>query len=270
MAKLVAAVGTPHGPMLPQQVADAPGQLRSEALMTQVRYQLEKAEPDLIFVVASDHFTNFFYNNLPQFCVGAIEEAEGPAETYCIMPRRQIKGQPDVAKGLLAYGINSNYDLAVTEELYLDHSVLVPLHFLVHRTDTPVVPLYVNGLAPPLPSARRCFGLGQTLRKFIEEWPGDQRVALLASGSISLEVGGPKVGTTDGRWMDTVTDLLDKADYRGLARRATGKRMAAAGNVSGELLCWITVTGAVGEVRPSFVEREEGGAFVAWDLEQMA
>ena len=47
MAKLVAAVGTPHGPMLPQQVADAPGQLRSEALMTQVRNQLEKAEPDL-------------------------------------------------------------------------------------------------------------------------------------------------------------------------------------------------------------------------------
>ncbi len=60
MAKLVAAVGTPHGPMLPKQVADAPGQLRSEALMTQVRNELEKAEPDLIFVVASDHFTNFF------------------------------------------------------------------------------------------------------------------------------------------------------------------------------------------------------------------
>ncbi len=46
--------------------------------------------------------------------------------------------------------------------------------------------------------------------------------------------------------------------------------MAAAGNVSGELLCWITVTGAVGEIRPTFVEREEGGAFVAWDLERMA
>jgi len=44
MAKLVAAVGTPHGPMLPKQVAGAPGQLRSEALVNQVRIQLEKAE----------------------------------------------------------------------------------------------------------------------------------------------------------------------------------------------------------------------------------
>ena len=102
MAKLVAAVGTPHAPMLPQQVAEAPGQLRSEYLMKQVREQLERAEPDLLFVVASDHFTNFFYNNLPQFCVGTIEEAEGPAETYCIMPRRNVKGQPDVARGFLS------------------------------------------------------------------------------------------------------------------------------------------------------------------------
>ena len=267
MAKLVAAVGTPHAPMLPQQVAEAPGQLRSEYLMKQVREQLERAEADLLFVVASDHFTNFFYNNLPQFCVGTIEEAEGPAETYCIMPRRNVKGQPDVARGFLNYGLNSNYDLAVAEELHLDHSVLVPLHFLVHSTETPIVPLYVNGLAPPLPSARRCLGLGQTLRRFIEEWPGNQRVALLASGSISLEVGGPKVGTTDKKWVDTVTSLLEKGDYRGLARRATGERMAAAGNVSGELLCWITVTGALGETRPTFVEREEGSGFVAWNLE---
>ena len=267
MAKLVAAVGTPHGPMLPQQVAAAPGQLRSEALMKQVRQELERAEPDLVIVVASDHFTNFFYNNLPQFCVGAIEEAEGPSETYCVMPRREVKGQPDLAQGFLQYGLNANFDLAVTEELHLDHSVLVPLHFLVHSTRTPVVPLYVNGLAPPLPGARRCLGLGRTLRKFIDQWPGDQRVALLASGSISLEVGGPRVGTTDHRWVDTVTGLLERGDYPSLARRATGKRMAAAGNVSGELLCWITVTGAVGDVRPTFVEREEGAGFAAWDLE---
>jgi len=92
-------------------------------------------------------------------------------------------------------------------------------------------------------------------------------VALLASGSFSLEVGGPKVGTTDKKWVDTVTSLLEKGDYRGLARRATGERMAAAGNVSGELLCWITVTGALGDTRPTFVEREEGSGFVAWNLE---
>ena len=80
--------------MLPQQVAEAPGTLRVEALMTQVREQLEAAEPDVIIEVASDHFTNFFYNNLPQFCVGLIQEAEGPWETYCIgQGTAQIRSQ---------------------------------------------------------------------------------------------------------------------------------------------------------------------------------
>jgi len=47
-----------------------------------------------------DHFTNFFYNNLPQFCVGMIEQAEGPAETYCAMPHRVVKGEgPEMLQG---------------------------------------------------------------------------------------------------------------------------------------------------------------------------
>ncbi len=120
MAKLVVAVGTPHAPMLPQQVAEAPGKLRAEALMNQVREQLEAAAPDVIIEIASDHFTNFFYNNLPPFCVGLIDEAEGPAETYCVMPHRVVRGSPVLANGLLRYCLKSNFDLASTEELRLD------------------------------------------------------------------------------------------------------------------------------------------------------
>jgi hypothetical protein len=266
MAKLVAAVGTPHGPMLPQQVAEAPGKLRAEALMTQVREQLEAAAPDVIIEVASDHFTNFFYNNLPQFCIGAMPEAEGPTETYCVMPHRVVRGRPDLAKKVLSFGLKSSFDLAMSEEFRLDHSVLVPLHFLTPGMDIPVVPLYVNGLAPPLPSARRCYALGQALRRFIDQWDSDQRVALLASGSFSLEVGGPRVGYTDKPWVNLVSSLLEQGNYRSLARRATEQRMSAAGNVSGELLCWITVAGALGETRPLFVEIEQGGGFAAWAL----
>ncbi len=133
--------------------------------------------------------------------------------------------------------------------------------------DLPVVPLYVNGLAPPLPTAGRCYRLGQALRRLIEHWDGDQRVALMASGSFSLEVGGPRVGWTDDKWVSAVSSNLEEGNYRGLARLATEKRMVAAGNVSGELLCWITVTGALGDVRPSFVEIDGGNGFAAWRLE---
>ena len=268
MAKLVGAFGVPHGPGLPKQVADAPGQLRTEALMKQVREQLEAAAPDVIIEFDADHFTNFFYNNCPQFCVGEIEEAEGPAETYSTVPHYLVKGDPALARGIHGYGLKSNFDLAVSQELRLDHSVLVPLHFLTPSMEIPVVPVYVNGLAPPLPSARRCLALGRTLGRFIQQWDCNQRVALLASGSISLEVGGPRVGQTDEPWMETVTGLLEQGEYQRLARRATEERMQQAGNVSGELLCWIVMLGALGETRPTFVERETGGAYAAWKLQE--
>ena len=75
------------------------------------------------------------------------------------------------------------------------------------------------------------------------------------------------MGWTDEVWVSAVAGLLERGDYRSLARRATEQRMAAAGNVSGELLCWITVTGALRGTRPLFVETDRGSGFVAWALE---
>lgn len=267
MAKLVLAVGVPHGPGLPEQVSQAPGQLPAEALMTRVRGYMEEAAPDVIIEIASDHFTNFFYDNLPAFCLGLIDEAEGPAETYCLMPHSVIKGHMPLAEGLLGFALRSNFDLAVASELRLDHSILVPLHFLTPSMDIPVVPLYVNGFAAPLPLARRCQALGRTIARFLKQWSPDTRVALLASGVFSLEVGGPQVGWTDVEWVQTVSYLLTRGDYRTLVRRATPQRMAAAGNVSGELLNWITMTGALGDVRPLFVETDGGSGYAVWKLD---
>ena len=80
MAKLVLAAGVPHPPRLVYEMAQSPGKMRGEALMKQVREQVEKAEPDLIIEFDSDHFVNFFYSNLPSFCIGMAEEAHAEAE----------------------------------------------------------------------------------------------------------------------------------------------------------------------------------------------
>lgn len=91
MARLVAAFGTPHAPFLPEQVARAPGQLRIESLMNDVREHLEKVEPDVIIISTSDHFTNFFFNHMPAFCIGVVDEAEGPTESDCHMPHYTVR-----------------------------------------------------------------------------------------------------------------------------------------------------------------------------------
>jgi Catalytic LigB subunit of aromatic ring-opening dioxygenase len=267
MARLVTIIGAPHRPSLPQQVAQAPGTLVAEGLLDEARQHLEAAAPDVLIELATDHFTNFWYHNMPAFCVGLIDEAPGP-EPSTVMPKHVVQGHPRLARDLLQFGLSAGFDLSSTHELLLDHSIMVPLHFLTPAFQTPVVPLYTNGIAPPFPTAERCLQLGRMLKRFIEGWDSNARVGLVISGSFALEVGGPKVGWTDQEWVDSVLDQLGRARYDDLAREATYARMAQAGNASGELLNWIVATGSAGEARPVFLEDDkDGNGYAAWRLE---
>jgi hypothetical protein len=105
------------------------------------------------------------------------------------------------------------------------------------------------------------------LRRFIDAWEGKERVALIASGCFAMDVGGPLRGWTDSDWMETISGLLVSGRYQALARRATEERINRAGNNSGELLNWITVTGAVGKTRPLFLENDEGSGYAVWKLD---
>jgi hypothetical protein len=145
-----------------------------------------------------------------------------------------------LAKALFKYGVHDKFDLAAAHELRLDHSLVVPLHFLNPSMELPVVPIYTNGFASPLPLATRCFSLGRMVRRFIDAWDGKERVALIASGCFAMDVGGPLRGWTDREWEETISGLLVQGKYQALARRATEERINRAGNNSGELLNWIT------------------------------
>ncbi len=267
MAKLVLVAGVPHPPRLVYEMAQAPGKMKGEALMKQVREQVEKAAPDVIIEVDSDHFVNFFYNNLPSFCIGMAEEAQGPQETWCPMPRYVVKGHVPMAKALFEYGVHDRFDLSAAHELRPDHSLMVPLHFLNPGMELPVIPVYTNGFASPLPLATRCYSLGRMLRRFVDAWDGNERVAVIASGCFAMDVGGPLRGWTDNEWVATISKSLVKGRYQSLARHATEERINHAGNNSGELLNWITVTGAVGKTKPLFLEQDEGSGYAVWKFD---
>ena len=172
-----------------------------------------------------------------------------------------------MAKALLSYGLDSDFDLAATQELRLDHSIMIPLHFLNPSMEIPVVPLYINGFAAPLPNAPRCYDLGRMVRRFVDQWDEDKRIAIIASGCFAMDVGGPLRGWTDEDWVGMVSELLVEGRYQELAQQATAARMAAAGNNSSELLNWIALTGAVGDARPLYVEVDDGSGYAVWELE---
>jgi aromatic ring-opening dioxygenase catalytic subunit (LigB family) len=266
MAEIVAGFGVPHTPMFPEQVARDGPQSETARLYRAVAEHLEAVQPDALVIFDSDHLNTFFFNNLPTFCVGAAARTEGPNDTNARIPHYVVPVAEGLARGVHAAGPEHGFDLAVSQEFEVDHSVLVPLHFLTPRMQIPIVPVFINGVAPPLPLARRCYALGQMVRQVVEAWPARQRVAVLASGSFSLEVAGPRVGITDGDWMRTVLRHLGRAETRALLEQATTERMLAAGNVSGELLNWIALLGVIGRRQPVFLEPQmsHGHAYGVW------
>ena len=94
----------------------------------------------------------------------------------------------------------------------LDHASLVPLHFLTPEMNVPVVPIHIKALLEPLPRADRCFAFGEMIRRFIDQRPQAERIVMVASGSFSLEVGGPRMGTINKEWYEFVVNCLRQDD----------------------------------------------------------
>lgn len=230
--------------------------------------------PDLIVMFTCDHFISFFLDNMPTFCVGIFAEADGPHELSRTMPFYRIAGKPDFAKGLLDYGIRQGFDLAASEEMKLDHATLVPLHFMTPQMNVPVVPIHIKALLEPLPRADRCYALGQMVRRFVDQRPSGERVVFVASGSFSLEVGGPRMGTINREWYEFVVDCLRGGKIEMLIDAATSDNMRAAGNTGGELLLWIALMGALGDRKLMFFEPDasppdaprDAHAYAIWDV----
>lgn len=273
MAEVVLGLGMPHSPMMPATSKAQGDKSRITTLFAELRRRFEKAAPDLIVIFTSDHFVGFFYDNMPTFCIGTYEEAEGPWEMSTPLPRRRIRGAPKFARGLLKYGIDKRFDLAFSEELKVDHSVFVPLHFIVPDQDVPIVTVNIKGHQHPLPHADRCHDLGRMVRSFIDQWPGNERIALFASAGFSLEVGGPRMGSIDREWWQFVVQKTRTGEIAELVRCATTERVQAAGNTAGELLNWIALLGALNDRPPDFIEPDsqppeaprEAHAYAAWE-----
>jgi protocatechuate 4,5-dioxygenase beta chain len=272
MGEIVAGFGVPHTPMFPALVAREGPQCETAQLFRAVAEHLDAIKPDALVVFDSDHLNTFFLDNYPNLAVGVTDQTSGPNDGTPAMPHYTVPVSELLAGHLYAFGLESGFDWSLSEEFDLDHSVLVPLHFLTPEMHVPIVPVFINGVVHPLPAARRCFALGQMVRKAVEALPVGSQVAVLASGSFSLDVGGPLSprgqysGTPDAGWVNAILGHLRNAKIDDLLNEATSDRMARAGNVAGELLNWIAMLGVIGDRRPRFLEPQldRGHAYGVW------
>ena len=163
MAEIVGAFGVPHTPVFPFFVKRDGPDCEIARFFAALTAELETLKPDLIVMFDTDHLNTFFLDNLPIFAVGVAETFKGPNDEPREVPVHDIKSLPDFAAHIRSTGVDAGFDLALVQEFTVDHSVVVPLHFMTPQMQIPVVPIFINGHVPPLPKAQRCFELGRAV-----------------------------------------------------------------------------------------------------------
>jgi hypothetical protein len=250
MAEIVAAALTSHAPLVTgkPEVSHPEQRDRLYAGFHELRRRLVMARPDLIVMFVNDHLQNFPYSNMPAFCIGLAEAYDAPsaggARLMRIAPRK-IPGAPEWAMALLESGLSGGFDFAYSYEIESWDELSVPLHFLTPEGDIPIVPVYTNCGAPPLPILRRCHAMGAFVGDFVRSRPAPDRVALLASGGISHWVGTPETGRINPEFDQRVLDHIARGDVEPLLGLTQADIERDAGNGGQEIRNWVALLGAV-------------------------
>ena len=200
MATVAAVIASTHHPFY-YRASTSTGDERPpfadewQAKIETFRETLTRAEPDLLVMVGSDHFHQLWLDNMPQFLVGKAPFYDANfynEEREFGLPRFRLEGDEELSQHILRGGLDRDFDLAFSNELRIDHSITCPIITLRPEHDLPIVPIYTNIFAPPLPQPKRFVELGRTIRQLVESWPDDRRVAIIGTGHLSLELGGPR------------------------------------------------------------------------------
>jgi protocatechuate 4,5-dioxygenase, beta chain len=225
------------------------------------RQWLVEQKPDVIFLVYNDHATAFSLEIIPTFAIGTAAEFQPADEGWGPRPVPKVVGHPKLAAHIAHSVIQDDFDLTIANKMDVDHGLTVPLSLMCGQPQSwpcPVIPFAVNVVHYPVPSGRRCFALGQAIRKAVARYDEPLNVQIWGTGGMSHQLHGPRAGlinkTWDNRFLDRLIDqpmalsLLPHVEY-----------VREAGSEGIELVMWLIARGAMADVaggaKPSVAHR---------------
>jgi catalytic LigB subunit of aromatic ring-opening dioxygenase len=222
-----------------------------------LREAVSGAALDALIVFGDDQNESYLEDCRPIFAVyygATIRNGNAQHTTYSHLPDWYIKnrarffeeGEPRdypvhaaLATHLIETLSEAEFDLASSKSLREDEGeghamAYVHRHVMDAGKPIPIVPIFLNTYFPPnQPSPRRCYKLGQAVRRSVEAYPGDMRVGVLASGGLSHFL---------------VDEELDRAILKALADKDRAFLQTLPRNKlhagSSEILNWVAIAGA--------------------------
>lgn len=258
MAELTAVLASTHHPFY-YKATTSPADERPpfaddwQRKIEAYRETLTAAEPDVLVMVGADHFHQLWLDNYPQFLIGQQEVYDATfynEEREFGIPKFKLQGDVDFSRHMHEQLLGNDFDFAVSHELKIDHSIICPIITVRPDADLPVVPIYTNIFVPPLPSPKRFYDLGRAIRRIIDAYPSDKKVAAIGTGHLSLELGGPRQFGEHGP--DPLFDAdaiewLSTGNAEAILSNVTHETMAGAGNATHGFMDLLLMMGIAGE-----------------------
>ncbi|WP_221796178.1 class III extradiol dioxygenase family protein [Oceanobacter mangrovi] len=255
MAKLVAGIGSSHVPSIGRaydqhKQTDPAWQPLFDGYEPVKRWLAEEVKADVVILVYNDHGTEFFLDRYPTFAMGVADSYQVADEGYGRRPLPDFRGNVEFSHHLANQLVADEFDLTLCQEMALDHGFLTAMPLLWNHTEdewpVQVVPLLVNVIQHPMPTAMRCYKLGQALKRAIESWPDDLRVAIVGTGGLSHQLNGERFGYINEEWDQQWLDKI-QSEPLSLANQTHKQVMEAAGAEGGEVIMWLVMRGAMAD-----------------------
>jgi gallate dioxygenase len=251
MATIIGGIAASHTPTIgfafDRDKRDDPAWAPIFEAFAPVQDWLAEKKPDVLLMIYNDHVTSFFFDHYSAFALGVGERWAVADEGGGARDLPDIGGHPGLAAHIGQSLMADEFDMAFFQDKALDHGCFSPLSMLCpHQPAWPVkiVPLQLGVLQFPIPTARRCYKLGQALRRAIESYPEDLRVVVVATGGLSHQVHGERAGFNNPEWDEQFLDLFEN-DPEQLADMTQAEFAALGGMEGAEVIMWLSMRAAL-------------------------
>jgi len=254
VARITASVYTSHVPAIGAAIdLGKTGEAYWQPLFRGYEFSkkwLAEQRPDVIFLVYNDHATAFSLEIIPTFAIGTAAEFAVADEGWGPRPVPEVIGHPELASHIAQSVIQDDFDLTIVNRMDVDHGLTVPLSLMCGQPQAwpcPIIPFAVNVVQYPVPSGRRCFMLGQAIRRAVESFDAPLKVQIWGTGGMSHQLQGPRAGLINREFDNAFLERLI-ADPAGLAQMPHIEYVREAGSEGIELVMWLIARGAMADV----------------------
>lgn len=251
MARVIGGVGTSHVPAIGaamdhEKTAEPYWKPLFDGYEP-ARQWLKDVQPDVVIVVFNDHASAFSLELIPTFAIGVADEFEPADEGYGPREVPVVKGDAKLAWHLAESLIIDEFDMTIANRMPVDHGLTVPLSIMCGEVDhwpCKVIPLCVNVIQYPPPTGRRCFALGRAIRRALDSYDEELKIAIFGTGGMSHQLQGERAGIINQKFDTDFLNLLS-ADPKAAANIDHARYLLEAGSEGIELVMWLIMRGAL-------------------------